>query len=149
MDVLVIYVIHNAARKASECFCDHTGFDIEELCIDLYYWFEKSTKRKNGLLSYCTFCDQDYRAIVKHITTRWLSLERAVERTLMQYSSLKSYFASESESQPRFHRLQQSFGDPMTEIYLLFFQSILPCFTHMNQLLQREEPLVHILQPQL
>jgi hypothetical protein len=143
------HIIHNAARKASDCFCDVCAFDVEELCIDLYYWFEKSTKRKNGLQSYCTFCDQDYRSIVKHVTTRWLSLERAVERTLKQYSSLRSYFLSESETLPRFVRLQKLFGDPMTEIYLLFFQSVLPCFTRANQFLQREEPLIHILQPQL
>lgn len=143
------HIIHNAARKASECLCNVCGFDVEELCIDLYYWFEKSTKRKNGLQSYCIFCDQDYKAILKHVTTRWLSLERAVERTLKQYSSLRSYFMSESESQPRFQRLQKIFESPMTEVYLLFFQCVLPCFTHANQFLQREEPLIHILQPQL
>ena len=64
-------MIHNAARKASESFCALCGFDVEELCIDLYYWFEKSMKRKNGLQSYCMFCDQDYRSVVKHVTTRW------------------------------------------------------------------------------
>ena len=111
--------------------------------------FNKSTKRKNGLQSYCTFCDQDYRAIVKHVTSRWLSLEHAVERILKQYESLKSYVRSEDESQPRFKRLHYLFEDSMTEVHLLFFQSILPCFTHANQFLQREEPLIHVLQPQL
>ena len=37
----------------------------------------------------------------------------------------------------------------MTEVYLMFFQSVLPCFTHCNQFLQREEPLIHVLRPQL
>ena len=127
------HIIHNAARKAGDSFSKCCGFDIEELCIDLYYWFNKSTKRKNGLQTYCTFCDQEYRAIIKHVTTRWLSLERAVERTLKQYASLRSYFRSEDEPQPRFRRLQERFDDPMTEVYLMFFQSILPCFTHANQ----------------
>ena len=31
----------------------------------------------------------------------------------------------------------------------MFFQLVLPCFTHCNQFLQREEPLIHVLQPQL
>ena len=60
-------------------------FDIEEFTVDLYYWFEKSTKRKNCLRS-------------------------------------------------------------MTEIYLLFFQSILPTLNCANKFLQ---PLIHLLQPQL
>ena len=143
------HIIHNAAQKAGDAFTECCAFDVEELTIDLYYWFDKSTKRKNGLRSYCIFCDQEYRAIIKHITTRWLSLETAVERTLKQFPSLTSYFKSENESQPRFKRLQKAFSDPLTEVYLLFFQSVLPVFTHDNQLLQREEPLIHILQPQL
>ena len=48
--------------------------------------------------------------------------------------------------QPRFKRLHDLFEDPMTEVYLLFFQSVIPCVTHTNQFLQREE---HCLQPQL
>ena len=76
------HIIHNAARKASEAFCESCGFDIEEFTIDLYYWFDKSTKRKIELQSYCSFCDQAYRAIIKHVSTRWLSLELAIERAL-------------------------------------------------------------------
>ena len=143
------HIIHNAARKASEAFCESCGFDIEEFTINLYYWFDKSTKRKIELQSYCSFCDQAYRAIIKHVSTRWLSLELAIERALKQFPSLKSYFMSESQHQARFERLQRLFEDPMTELYLMFFQSILPVFTHANRFLQREEPLIHVLHPQL
>lgn len=41
---------------------------------------------------------------------------------------------------------QKTFNDP---VYLLFLQSMLPSFTHCNQFLQREKPLIHVLQPQL
>ena len=50
------HITHNAAQKAGESFTEISGFDIEEFVIDLYYWFDKSTKQKNGLHSYCTFC---------------------------------------------------------------------------------------------
>ena len=43
------HIIHNAAQKAGEVFTEVCGFDVEEFVIDLYYWFDKSTKRKNGL----------------------------------------------------------------------------------------------------
>ena len=49
----------------------------------------------------------------------------------------------------RVKRLEKNFSDPSTEVYLMFLQSVLPSFTHCNQFLQREEPLIHVLQPQL
>ena len=67
----------------------------------------------------------------------------------MQYASLKSYFLSTSESQARFIRLKKMFEDPMSEVYLMFLHSILPMFTYTNKFLQREDPLIHVLLPQL
>lgn len=71
-----------------------TRFNVEEMVIDLYYWFDRSTKRKASLAEYCTFCDSNFREIVKHASTRWLSLERTVGRVLQQYAALKSYCLS-------------------------------------------------------
>lgn len=114
------HILHNAAQKAADAFGSVSGFDVEEFTIDLYYWFEKSTKRKNSLRSYCEFCDHQYRSVIKHVSTRWLSLELAIERSLRQYPGLKSYFLSENDANARFQRLQKVFTDPMTEIYLMF-----------------------------
>ena len=52
------HILHNAAQKAAESFAVCCGFDVEEFIIDIFYWFDKSTKWKNGLKSYCTFCNQ-------------------------------------------------------------------------------------------
>lgn len=68
---------------------------MEDLAIDIFYWFDKSTKRKASLQSYCVFCDTSYREVIKHVSTRWLSLERAVARILEKYVALQSYFSSE------------------------------------------------------
>ena len=120
------------------------------MVIDLFYWFDKSTKRKASLAEYCTFCDTSYREIVKHVNTRWLSLERAVGRVLQQYVALRSYCLSEGtyynyycynnnisnslldNTAPRFQRLHDLFSMPMTEIHLLFYQSALQVFIHFN-----------------
>ena len=56
--------------------------------VDNFFYFDKSTKRKNGLLDYCNFCVTEYRRILKHISTRWLSLEKAVDRTLKQFDHI-------------------------------------------------------------
>lgn len=143
------HMVHNTATKSANAFEAETRFDAEDLLVDLYYWFDKSTKRKNTLAEFCTFCDMQYKTIVKHVSTRWLSLELAIQCTLQQYQALKSYFLSEDESQARFQRLRQHFDNPITEVYLMFYQAVLPCFTSFNTFLQRETPCIHLLQDKM
>ena len=110
------HLAHNIAGHASEAFQESCGFDVEDLCVDVYYWFDKSTKRKVSLKEFCDFCDNEYREVVRYISVRWLSLEKAVHRILQLYQSLQSYFRSEEESQARFGRLALAFDDPITEV---------------------------------
>lgn len=113
--------------------------------------------------------------ILLHISVQWLSLEICITRVLRQFGPLTSYFKSLSmmfisltvvhlkltrrkihnfkhnsflftdESQPRFRRLVDSFSNPMTEVYLLFFQSVLPVFSALNLLPQREKSSIFLL----
>ena len=131
------HVVHNTSA-----FTDATGFNVSDIVVDLYYWFDHSSKRKNLLVEYSGFCDQEYHQVIKYASTRWLSLEKCVTHALQQYESLKSYFLSEKSSQARFKRLQAAFHDPMTEVYLLFYQSALQIFIQLNQFLQRGDPLI-------
>ena len=64
------------------------------MVIDIYYLFDKSTKRKASLAEFYFFCDVDRCKIVKHVNTRWLSIDQAVNRVLHQFPGLKSYFLS-------------------------------------------------------
>ena len=89
------HILHNAAGHAASRFNEETGFDVEDHSVDLYYWFDKSSKRKSALAEYYQFCDQSYAEVVRHVSVRWLSLEQCVNRELKKYISLKSYFQSE------------------------------------------------------
>ena len=94
-----------------------TQFDVEDCLIDVYYYFDKSTKRKAELAGtkwkkrvinakiyvlfysdFSTFCDVTYRDIVHHINVRWLSLQMAADRALQMYPALKSYFLSKGKA---------------------------------------------------
>ena len=118
------------------------------MAINRFYWFEKRSKRKNVLSDYCTFCDVQYRDIVKHVSTRWLNLRIAVERTIKLYDSLRLYFLSEAAHQARFKRLASLFENPITEVYLYFYHSALQVFTEFNLFLQREDPCIHVVHKQ-
>lgn len=141
------HIIHNTAGYS---FTAQTKFNVDDLLVDLFYYFNQSTKRKAELKKNCIFCDQEYRKLFEYGATRWLSREVCIERALRQYPSLQSYFASQTEtSDPRLSRLQAYFSDPKTEVYLLFYNSVLPLFTNFNKLLQFEEPKIHIIATEL
>jgi len=49
----------------------------------------------------------------------------------------------------RFDRLKKAYLDPMTEVYLLFYQATLQLFVNFNKFLQREEPLIPVISEQM
>ncbi|KAK5884215.1 hypothetical protein CesoFtcFv8_018060 [Champsocephalus esox] len=79
-----------------------SGFDPEDLTVDVGYWFKGSTNRKGYLAEFCEFHKSEYMEMLLHISVRWLSLERCITRILRQYGPLTSYFKSLNENQPRF-----------------------------------------------
>ncbi len=139
------HICHNGAKKGQSAFARVTNFDVEDMMVDLYYWFKYSQGRKRQLKEFCDFCDIEFKKVIKHLGVRWLSLEIAVNRTLTLYPALRSYFMSNEDSSQRFRRLQTLFCDEVTEVYLLFLQSILPVFINFNLTLQKEIPCAHIL----
>ena len=90
------HMAHIAARHAIKTFEKFVIFNAEELLVDLYFYFDYSSKLKTLLLEFCAFCDQDFNKIMKFHSTRWLRLSTCLERTLKMYSSLKSYFLSQN-----------------------------------------------------
>ena len=139
------HILYNAASKAAVAFAVVSDFSVEDHCVDLFYWFDKSSKRKSILKEYYDFCDEEYKEVIKYISTRWLCSERCVNRELRKYNGLRSYFLSENESDKRCLRLSGAFSNTMTEFYLMFFQAALSTFTNFNKFLQTEEPLIRCL----
>ena len=72
------HIIHNTANKGASSFALEIGFNIEDMLVDVFHWFDKSNKRKNTLEEFCEFMGQEYKKIIKYVFTCWLSLESAV-----------------------------------------------------------------------
>ncbi|KAK1903218.1 Light-independent protochlorophyllide reductase subunit B [Dissostichus eleginoides] len=53
------------------------------------------------------------------------------------------------EKQPGCRRLLEAFSNPMTEVYLLFYQATLPVFSTFNLLLQREKSSIFLLHDEI
>jgi len=53
------HLVRNIACHASKALQMTSGFDVEDLCIYVFYWFDKSKKHKGILREFCDFCDSD------------------------------------------------------------------------------------------
>ena len=82
---------------------------------------------------------------MKHVSVRWLSLEKCMNRILKQFESLKSYFLSEEWADKRFRRLHRWLSNPLLEPALMFETNAISMFASFNSLLQRDEPSIHVL----
>ena len=69
------HILHDADKKGASRFELETGFDIEDMQIDVFHWLDKSSKRKNTLEEFSEFMEEEYKKIIKYVSTRQLSLE--------------------------------------------------------------------------
>jgi hypothetical protein len=68
------------------------SFDIENVVLIIYAEFSNSAKKRETLKECFEFCESDFREVIRHIPTRWLSLFKAVDRVILSWRPIKSYF---------------------------------------------------------
>lgn len=84
------HILHNAVKHA----CNYFDIDIETAVLKIYSHFSVSAKRRAELRDFFEFVDCEWQEILRHVTTRWLSLTPAAKRILDIWQPLSSYFKS-------------------------------------------------------
>ena len=87
----VCHLMHLAARRAAKCL----PVDVENPLIDIFYYLDKSSKRKQALIEVQERLKLPVQKIIKHVPTRWLSLGKCLDRLVGQYDALVTYFKEE------------------------------------------------------
>lgn len=82
--------------NAIQCASDSLRLDVEAITVKLFDSFYIHTVRVEKLKEFCEFADVQYRDIIAHNKTRWLSLSPAIDRIILMFSGLKSYFLSQN-----------------------------------------------------
>ena len=98
-----------------------------------------SAKRREDPREYQEFVDVNAEKILKHCTTRWVSLEKAVTGTLSQWPVLLSYFGSHEDAGKRTstaERILQMMRYPLMKQSMSFVLGVIPDFTGFNLLYQ-------------
>uniref|UniRef100_A0AAR2JRD4 DUF4371 domain-containing protein n=1 Tax=Pygocentrus nattereri TaxID=42514 RepID=A0AAR2JRD4_PYGNA len=116
------HILNNCVHHGA----DTLDLDIEQIIFKIYHHFNIYTVRTENLKEYCEFADVNYRALLSHSKTRWLSLFPGIERLLQMYPALKAFFL-------RF------FEDEFSEIYLWQMHSLISVFQSNIQEMERED----------
>ena len=142
-----IHVAHNSFRKGIEAY----GEAIENLCIDLFYFFKLSASRREDYLAIQQKLDLDEIVFLRHVESRWLSLLPAVERVKSQLPALLEYFKKlpdtdkKINSNERYKKIMVILTAPEMIVQLCFLKSMKPVFNRFLQMFQTEGPLIHVL----
>ena len=118
--------------------------DIDDFFVDLFYYFDKSSKRKEEFHEFQEFTGTKELKIIKHCKTRWLSLDKAVKRVLQQWCALHAYFDREAETNrlARVLRLDQHMKSPLTRLSMLFLEFTLDSLCKFNGVFQSSLPML-------
>lgn len=112
--------------------------DIDQLFVDIFYFFFHSSKRKQGFVDlWCSLFTTEPEVILKHCTTRWLSLLRCVGRYINQLEGLKSYFRSSDEETNKVRNILEKLENPLLKPLLFFLKFIMSSMDKFNRVFQK------------
>ena len=111
------------------------NIDIENNINKIYQYFSIYTVRTEQLKEHCKFANCEYKRLLFHSKTRWLSLFPGILRLLEMFSPLKSYFLSQEHPPIAIRRF---FKNEMSELYFWHMHSLMFVFHGRIQVVERE-----------
>ena len=85
------HLMHIAAERAAK----ELPLDLHDVLTKIWYYLDKSSNRHQDLKKFQVLCDVSTHKILKHVSTRWLSLGLCLTRLLEQWGPLRKYFEDE------------------------------------------------------
>lgn len=125
------HIIHNCVKHALDEL-DNINVDVETIIFKIHSHFACSAKRRDNLKTFFDFLDIQWREILRHVETRWLSLLPVVHRLLECWNPLMSYLNSNEETTKSikkiFHLSEDQDFSYRVELALLFLDNSLEIF---------------------
>ena len=90
----VCHLIHIGAEKGAACL----PLKADEILIDTYFYLDKSSNRQQNFKQAQLLHDVKQAKVIKHVSTRWLSLNKCLIRLLDNWEPLLSFVKSERNS---------------------------------------------------
>ena len=144
----LIHVCHNSFKKDLTQF----GHNVEEMCLNLYYFFKKTPCRKSVLFNIEESLGLDELVVLHHVQSHWLSLVPALQQFLGVKEALKKLLLEEMPKNgknitknDKYMAIKKSLVSKEAKIGVEFLISIKPVFDIFMTKFQAEEPMIHLL----
>ena len=144
-----LHLVHLAAEKASNLL----PFQPADLLIDIFYYMKKSSVRQRNLGKWQEYFGIEQRAMLKHVSTRWLSIGRCVTRLIEDWHPLRSFFEDEvskhtkigSSARTKALSILKSLNSETAKLCCLFLKYAASAFDPFLTKNQAESPQIHVL----
>lgn len=146
-----LHVAHNAFQQGLKMI----SFDFDAFANDLSFFLKRSSARRQDFKSVELVTEIEAHFMVRHVSSRWLSLKKALNRIVEQWENLKQYFlkylptqrnfAKDIESTQRYQNIRGNLSSGQSLICIHFAIHIADIFEGFLTLLQSSKPVIHVL----
>lgn len=147
-----IHTIHNAFLKG----IDKYGENSEQLIISIYYYFKGWPTRWEEFENILEKFKLPVRRFIKHVPSRWLTLHDSANRVLENWSAVEYYFLkfipqqkSSVSTTNSYTKIRDILSIITIKCEIIFIQSSAKIFMKYTGLMQKSEPLVHVMYTEL
>ena len=146
-DVFSLCCVCHLAALCAAAALKKLPVSIDGCLIDIHYHFKHSSKRCEEFPQVRdNFEGIAPISIIKHCSTRWLSLERAVKRLLTLWPALRAYFDHEKDTTDRAQRVADMLMKVETKLWCHFISFALKPLNTFNTALQTSASKIGTLQ---
>ena len=140
-DVFSMGCVCHLAALCAAAGLKQLPLSIDDLLVDIFYHFKHSSKRHAEF----SLVLKDFDGIapvrvLKHCSTRWLSLERAVNRLLLLWPALFAYFNRELDNSDADHvkRVEEAMSKVEIKLFCQFVAFALKPLNKFNTAFQQD-----------
>ena len=156
-----LHAVNNGFGKGLQLFKDEEIIDLDQFAIDLHFFFKLSAARREDYAKTAELSEITAVYMMKHVQTRWLSIEKVLVRIMEQFKNLKIYFLETLPKQKKFkreiakpskpgipnryQRIANLLKSATTIAYMGFVVHTTVPFKRFVLTFQTNEPMVHLL----
>ena len=153
MGSCALHTTNNAFGEGIKCL--KAVIDLDQFAIDMHFFFKYSSARREDYAKMEGLTSVVAVYLLRHCSTRWLSIDRVLVRIIEQFDNLYEYFINQVpllkhfkqdiKDTARYQRIKKNLTSKTTLAYMSFVVYIAHDFKKFIVPFQTREPMIHML----